>query len=305
MSTKYSLIVILGPTASGKTAVAANLAFDLNTEIISADSRQVYKSLNLGTGKDYDDYIINGKQIPYHMVDIVAPGTQYNVYEYQKDFFKVFNALSQKGIVPVLCGGTGMYLEAVLEGYKLIQVPVNEELRSQLEEKSLEELTEILKELKQIHATSDTENKKRAIRAIEIEKYYLNHEREYVEYSEINPLIVGVRYDRETERKRITQRLEQRLNQGMIKEVEQLLAMGLTPEQLIYYGLEYKYLTLYCIGELSYDAMFAQLNTAIHQFAKRQMTWFRRMERKGYNIHWLDGFMPMEEKINKVKEWLG
>jgi tRNA dimethylallyltransferase len=297
---KQPLIVILGPTASGKTSVAANLALLLNSEIISADSRQVYRGLNLGTGKDYADYTINNTAIPYHLIDIVDPGTQYNVYEYQKDFQEVYADILRKGKTPILCGGSGMYIEAILEGYKLIQVPVNQSLRNELENKTLEELTAILKQFKTVHATTDIENIKRAVRAIEIETYYTENPDTGFTYPKIDPLLIGIRYDRAIERQRITQRLEQRLKDGMLTEVENLLKQGITEDQLLYYGLEYKYLTLHVTGKMSYDEMFQLLNTAIHQFAKRQMTWFRRMERKGYTIHWIDGFMPMEEKMDTI-----
>ncbi len=299
--TKYNVIVILGPTASGKTAVAANLAHQMNGEIISADSRQIYKKLNLGTGKDYDDYYVNGEPLPYHLIDIANPGAQYNVFEYQKDFIKVYNQLIQKDCVPILCGGSGMYIEAVLEGYQLIQVPVNSELREQLADKPLEELTSILKQYKSPHATTDTDNKKRTIRAIEIAQYCKTNAIPELDYPKLSPLIIGIRFDRSIERQRITQRLKDRLNAGMLDEVRGLLDSGLTPDQLIYYGLEYKFLTQHIIGQITYEEMFTLLNTAIHQFAKRQMTWFRRMEKKGFRIHWIDGDTPLDEKINIIK----
>jgi tRNA dimethylallyltransferase len=300
MKTTHNLIVVLGPTASGKTAVAANLAKSLDGEIISADSRQVYRHLNLGTGKDYTDYKVDGVQIPYHLIDIAEPGKQYNVYEYQKDFVPVFEDITNRKKVSILCGGSGLYIEAVIQGYKLIHVPVNQPLRDEMEQKPLEELISILAEYKNIHNNSDIENKKRAIRAIEIEDYYTHHPEIDFSYPEIIPLLIGVRFDRATERRRITERLQQRLKAGMVEEVENLLKSGITADQLIYYGLEYKFLTRYIIGEISYDEMFSGLNTAIHQFAKRQMTWFRRMELKGMKIHWLDGFMPLEKKIERV-----
>lgn len=299
--TKYNVIVILGPTASGKTAVAANLAYHLKSEIISTDSRQIYKKLNLGTGKDYDDYYVNEVPVPYHLVDIADPGEQYNVFEYQKDFINVYNQLTQKGCVPILCGGSGMYIEAVLEGYQLIQVPVNNELREQLADKTLDELTSILRQYKSLHATSDTDNKKRTIRAIEIAQYCKNNAIPELDYPKLSPLIIGIRFDRSIERERITQRLKDRLNAGMLDEVSDLLRSGLTPDQLIYYGLEYKFLTQHIIGQITYEEMFTLLNTAIHQFAKRQMTWFRRMEKKGFRIHWIDGGTPLDEKINIIK----
>lgn len=299
--TNYNIIVILGPTASGKTSVAANLAYQLPGEIISADSRQIYKKLNLGTGKDYDDYYVNGQLIPYHLIDIADPGIQYNVSEYQKDFVKVYDRITQQGSIPILCGGSGMYIEAVLEGYQLIQVPVNSELREQLAEKTLEELTSILKQYKTVHATTDTDNKKRTIRAIEIAAYCENNAVPEMNYPSLSPLIIGIRFDRNIERERITKRLADRLNAGMLDEVRELLNSGLTPDQLIYYGLEYKFLTQHIIGQITYEEMFTLLNTAIHQFAKRQMTWFRRMEKKGFRIHWIDGNLPLVEKIDTIK----
>jgi len=301
---KYNLITILGPTASGKTAVAAKVASVLNGEVISADSRQVYRGMDLGTGKDYADYIVDGEEIPYHLIDIVDAGYEYNVFEYQKDFLQVFNEINQREKLPVMCGGSGLYLDAVLKNYKLIQVPVNEMLHEQLADKSLEELTEILKTYKNyLHNQTDIENSKRAIRAIEIEEYYLTHPEIDTGMPEIRSLIIGVKFDRLSRRKRITSRLKQRLNDGMLDEVQRLLDSGLTPEQLTYYGLEYKFMTLHLTGQLSYQEMFEGLNVAIHQFAKRQMTWFRRMEKQGINIHWLDGYSPLEEKVARITEW--
>ncbi len=301
---KYNLITILGPTASGKTSVAANVALVLDGEVISADSRQVYRGMDLGTGKDYADYIIDGKPIPYHLIDIVDAGYEYNVFEYQKDFLKVFEEVINRGKLSVMCGGSGLYLEAVLKNYKLIQVPINDELRQKLEGKSLDELTEILKNYKsELHNQTDIENEKRAIRAIEIEEYYLTHPEINTGMPDIRSLVVGVQFDRQTRRKRITSRLRQRLREGMLDEVQRLLDSGLTPEQLTYYGLEYKFMTQYLTGELTYQEMFDGLNVAIHQFAKRQMTWFRRMEKQGIEIRWLDGFMPLEEKVAKIVEW--
>lgn len=297
----YDLIAILGPTASGKTPFAATLAAELHTEIISADSRQVYRSMDLGTGKDLADYTINGKQIPYHLIDIADPGYKYNVFEYQRDFLKAYEAIKQKGCLPIMCGGTGMYLESVLKGYRLLPVPENEELRNRLADKSLEELTEILKSYKSLHNTTDVDTAKRAIRAIEIEEFYAHTPVNERSFPQLNSLIIGVDIDRELRREKITRRLRQRLEEGMIDEVRQLMEQGIRPDALIYYGLEYKYLTLYVIGNLSYDEMFHQLETAIHQFAKRQMTWFRGMERRGFTIHWIDARCPMEEKIAFVK----
>lgn len=300
----YDLIAILGPTASGKTSFAAALAAELQTEIISADSRQIYRGMDLGTGKDLADYTVNGRQIPYHLIDIAEPGYKYNVFEYQRDFLKVYEALKQKGVLPILCGGTGMYLESVLKGYKLLPVPENPELRTRLADKSLEELTELLKTYKSLHNTTDVDTAKRAIRAIEIEEYYLHTAVDERPFPQLNSLIIGVDIERELRREKISHRLQQRLDEGMIDEVRQLLAQGISPDDLIYYGLEYKYLTLHVIGQLTYEEMFTQLETAIHQFAKRQMTWFRGMERRGFTIHWMDARLPMEEKIAFVKQIL-
>lgn len=297
----YDLIAILGPTASGKTPFAATLASELNTEIISADSRQIYRGMDLGTGKDLADYTVNGRQIPYHLIDIADPGYKYNVFEYQRDFLKAYEAIKQKGCLPVLCGGTGMYLESVLKGYKLMPVPENTELRTRLADKSLDELTAILSQYKTLHNSTDVDTAKRAIRAIEIEEYYAANPVAEREFPQLNSLIIGVDIDRELRREKITRRLKQRLEEGMVDEVRQLLAQGIPAEDLIYYGLEYKYLTLYAIGELSYEEMFSQLEIAIHQFAKRQMTWFRGMERRGFTIHWMDAGLPMEEKIAFVQ----
>ncbi|MDP2335810.1 MAG: tRNA (adenosine(37)-N6)-dimethylallyltransferase MiaA [Bacteroidota bacterium] len=301
---KYNLITILGPTASGKTTVAAKVASVLDGEIISADSRQVYRGMDLGTGKDYADYVVDGKAVPYHLIDIVDAGYEYNVYEYQKDFLRVFAEITAKGKLPVMCGGSGLYLEAILKNYKLIQVPVNEPLRKNLDVKSLDELTEILKTYKNyLHNQTDIENAKRAVRAIEIEEYYLTHPEIDTGMPDIRSLVVGVKFDRLSRRRRITSRLQQRLKDRMLDEVQHLLDSGLTPDQLTYYGLEYKYMTQYLTGKLSYQEMFEGLNVAIHQFAKRQMTWFRRMEKQGTEIHWLDGYMPLDEKVEKILEW--
>jgi tRNA dimethylallyltransferase len=301
---KYNLITILGPTASGKTAVAAKMASLLDGEVISADSRQVYRGMDLGTGKDYADYVIEGQAIPYHLIDIVDAGYEYNVYEYQKDFLRVFADITSREKLPVMCGGSGLYLEAILKNYKLIQVPINEPLRESLDDKLLWELTEILRGYKNyLHNQTDTESSKRAIRAIEIEEYYLTHPEIDTGMPDIKSLVVGVQFERTARRKRITSRLKQRLKEGMLDEVQRLLDSGLTPGQLTYYGLEYKFMTLYLTGKITYQEMFDGLNVAIHQFAKRQMTWYRRMENQGTEIHWLDGFMPMEEKIEKILGW--
>lgn len=297
----YNLITILGPTASGKTSVAAHLAARTGGEVISADSRQVYRGMDLGTGKDYDDYIIDGQKIPFHLVDIVDAGYQYNVYEYQRDFLKVFEDMQRRNVFPVLCGGSGMYIEAVLRNYRLTRVPPNEVLRKKLAGKSLEELTAILRKYKsKLHNITDIENEKRALRAIEIGEYYASHPQEETQMPGINSLIIGVKYDRASQRRRITERLKQRLGKGLVDEVARLLNEGLSPQALTYYGLEYKFITLYLKGELTYDDMYAKLNTAIHQFARRQMTWFRRMERQGIKIRWLDGYMPLNEKTARI-----
>ena len=297
---KYDLITILGPTASGKTPLAAALADRLGTEIISGDSRQVYRRMDLGTGKDLADYTVGGRSVPYHLIDIVEPGYKYNVFEYQRDFLKAYESIVAKGKLPVLCGGTGMYIESILKGYRLLPVPENPELRASLEGKSLEELTQILAGYKKLHNSTDVDTAKRAIRAIEIEEYYKQQPLEYREFPLLESLIVGVDIDRDLRREKITRRLKQRLDEGMVEEVRGLLAEGIHPDNLIYYGLEYKFLTQYVIGELTFDEMFQQLETAIHQFAKRQMTWFRGMERRGFTIHWLEATLPMEEKV----EWI-
>lgn len=296
----YDLITILGPTASGKTPLAAALASRLDSEIISADSRQVYRGMDLGTGKDLADYTVAGKTIPYHLIDIVDPGYKYNVFEYQRDFLQAYQSVRERGKLPILCGGTGLYLEAVLKGYRLIPVPENPELRNRLSDKSLDELTRILSSYKKLHNSTDVDTVKRAIRAIEIEEYYLTQDVEERSFPTINSLIIGVDIDRELRREKITRRLKQRLDEGMVDEVRQLIAGGVSPDDLIYYGLEYKYLTLYAIGELTFEEMFHQLEIAIHQFAKRQMTWFRGMERRGFTIHWVDASLPMEQKVGSI-----
>ncbi len=298
---KYNLVTILGPTATGKTGLAAHFAARIKGEIISADSRQVYRGMDLGTGKDYEDYFVDGVEVPSHLVDIEAAGVHYNVYRFQTDFIKVFNEINERKKLPVLCGGSGLYLEAVLKNYRLIEVPPNKELRKELEGKSLEELTEILKAMKpQLHNYTDVETDRRAVRAIEIEKYYAENPKDDSVMPNIKSLNIGIDFDREMRRQRITTRLKQRLDEGMLDEVQKLLDSGLTPEQLIYYGLEYKFLTLHLIGELTFDEMFAKLEIAIHQFAKRQMTWFRGMEKRGTKIHWINGHLPMEEKVNEI-----
>ena len=305
MSEPFNLVAILGPTASGKTAFAAHLALRINGEVISADSRQVYRQMNLGTGKDYADYQISGNHVPFHLTDLVDPGYRYSVFEYQRDFFRIFRDIQSRKKFPVLCGGSGMYLEAATRGYKLVDVPKDESLRAALGSKTLDELTAILSSLKSPHNITDTDNPERALRAIEIAVYYRDKPAQAHDLPVINPLFIGIRYDREEERNRITMRLQERLRQGMVAEVEHLLSLGLTPDQLHYYGLEYRYITHYLQGLTDYPTMVSLLNTAIHQFAKRQRTWFRKMEREGTCIHWLHGQMPTPQKIETVLKLMG
>lgn len=284
----YDFITLLGPTASGKTRIAARLARHIGAEIISADSRQVYRRMDLGTGKDLDDYTVDGEVVPYHLIDIAEPGEKYNVFRYQQDFLAAFNTIRQRGRRVIVCGGSGLYLESLLRGYKLSPVPQNEALRAALSEKSLEELTELLRTYRPLHNTTDTDTKPRAIRAIEIEDYNRRNPTAARPFPPLRSLTLGILVDRETRRRRITERLHTRLQQGMLQEVEALLREGIAPEDLIYYGLEYKYLTLCATGRLSYEEMERQLEIAIHQFAKRQMTWFRGMERRGTPIQWVE-----------------
>ncbi len=306
------MITILGPTASGKTPLAAALALRVDGEIISADSRQVYRRMDIGTGKDLGDYtVIDSKPItiPYHLIDICEPGTKYNLFQYQQDFFDAYNNIIGKGKTPILCGGTGLYIEAVLKGYQLSPVPQNQALRDSLEGKSLKELTEMLLALKaqngsNMHNKTDVDSCQRAIRAIEIETYNQAHPMPLRELPPIDSLIIGVDIARELRREKITRRLKARLDEGMVDEVRALMAEGIPAEDLIYYGLEYKYLTEYIIGKLTYDEMFRQLEIAIHQFAKRQMTWFRGMERRGFTIHWIDATLPMEEKVEQILQMI-
>ena len=299
------MITILGPTASGKTDLAAHLAARLNAEIISADSRQVYRGMDIGTGKDLADYTVKGHAVPYHLIDICEPGTKYNLFRYQQDFLDSYENIRSRGVLPILCGGTGLYVEAVLKGYSLSPVPQNPELRKALEEKSLEELTAMLVDLKErnhsvMHNKTDVDSCQRAIRAIEIETYNFTKPTEERQCPPIDSLIIGVDIDREARRKKITNRLNARLEEGMVDEIAGLLKQGIPAEDLIYYGLEYKFLTEYLIGKLSYDEMFRQLEIAIHQFAKRQMTWFRGMERRGFTIYWVNAAQKMEDKIEEI-----
>ncbi|MBR6197041.1 MAG: tRNA (adenosine(37)-N6)-dimethylallyltransferase MiaA [Bacteroidaceae bacterium] len=297
-----SLLTILGPTACGKTAFATRLAYDLGGEILSADSRQVYRGMDIGTGKDLADYTVNGKRIPYHLIDIADAGEKYNVYEFQHDFLEAYNDIVARGATPIMCGGTGLYLESVIRGYRLSPVPQNPELRERLAGKSLEELTEILRGYKQLHNTTDVDSAQRAIRAIEIEDYYQHTPLDNREFPEIDSLVIGLDINRELRREKISRRLRSRLDEGMVDEIRRIIDSGVAPEDLIYYGLEYKFVTMYVIGQLTYEEMVSQLEIAIHQFAKRQMTWFRGMERRGITIHWLSCDIPVEERIEMVKE---
>jgi len=297
---KHNLIVVLGPTATGKTALAARLAYELNSAVLSADSRQVYRHMDIGTGKDYGDYIVDGRDVPVHLIDLVEPGYKYNVFEYQQDFLKAYNALRKNDKTPVLCGGSGMYIEAVTKNYELISVPVNQTLRNELLQKNNQELVDILQSYRDLHNTTDTASRKRLVRAIEIAIYQKENPGNQINYPDIKPLYLGICFNRNERRNRITNRLYNRLNNGMVKEVEKLLESGVNAEDLIFYGLEYKYITLYLTNQLSYDEMTSKLNIAIHQFAKRQMTWFRRMERHGDTIHWIDGHLPTEQKMEKA-----
>ena len=314
------MITILGPTASGKTSLAAALAAKIDSldaaswggntqgaEIISADSRQVYRGMDIGTGKDLEDYTIDGKQIPYHLIDICEPGTKYNLFEYQQDFYDAYLDIQKRGVLPILCGGTGLYIESVLKGYHLSPVPQNQELRDRLAGKSLEELTVMLKELKaktgsNMDNRTDVDTGQRASRAIEIETFNLEHPMPERELPAVDSLIIGVSIDRDARREKITRRLKQRLKEGMVDEIVTLLDKGVPSENLLYYGLEYKFVTEYVIGKTSYEEMFRSLEIAIHQFAKRQMTWFRGMERRGFTIHWIDALQPMEQKVEQVME---
>lgn len=298
------LIAIIGPTASGKTSLATALAYDLDSEIISGDSRQVYRGMDIGTGKDLEDYVVEGRQIPYHLIDIVEPGYKYNAFEYQRDFLKAYEDICRRGKLPILCGGTGMYVESVLKGYRLLPVPENPALRERLSGKSLDELTAILSTYKKLHNSTDVVTVKRAVRAIEIEEYYRQTPVQEREFPHLKSLIIGVSIDRDLRRKKISERLRERLDAGMVEEVRGLLGRGIAPEDLIYYGLEYKYLTLYVTGQMTHAEMVHDLEIAIHQFAKRQMTWFRGMERRGFNIHWIDACLPLTDKLERIKTLL-
>ena len=304
------MITILGPTACGKTALAVNLAAKTGGEIISADSRQVYRGMDIGTGKDLSEYNVDGKKIPYHLIDIENAGQKYNLFRFQEDFNAAYEDIANRGVLPILCGGTGLYIEAVLKGYALSPVPQDDNLRKKLSTRTLTELKELLMWLKArngsaMHNETDVDTVSRAIRAIEIEFHNLRHPIDARNLPAVSSLIVGLDVDRDVRRERITARLKARLNEGMVEEVRGLLAKdGITKEDLMYYGLEYKYVTAYVVGEMSYEDMFRQLEIAIHQFAKRQMTWFRGMERRGFNIHWLNASMPMADKLAQIERWM-
>ena len=302
---KYDLVSIVGPTACGKTSLAVELALSVpGAEIISADSRQVYRGMDIGTGKDIAEYTRGDVTVPSHLLDIVDAGEKYNLFEFQRDFLAAYENIRSRGAYPIMCGGSGLYVESVLKGYRLLPVPENPALRAKLEEKSLEELTALLATYKQLHNNTDTDNKKRAIRAIEIEEYYRTCPVEERYFPQINALTIGVQVDREVRRERISRRLLERLDCGMVDEVRGLLDSGLQPDQLIYYGLEYKYLTLYLTGAMGYDEMVSGLEIAIHQFAKRQMTWFRGMEKRGVDIHWVDASRPLPEVVEQIKSMM-
>ena len=301
MKMKYDMVTILGPTACGKTSFATRLAYEVGGEIISADSRQVYRCMDIGTGKDLSDYVVEGVEIPYHLIDIEDAGEKYNLYRYQNDFLKAYETVKSNGHIPILCGGTGLYIESVLRSYRLSHVPQNPELRASLEGKSLNELTSILTSYKRLHNTTDVDTAQRAIRAIEIEDFYRRQPMDERDFPQIDSLVIGLDIDRDLRRQKISKRLRQRLDEGMVDEIRGILDSGVSPESLIYYGLEYKFVTQYVIGELTYEEMASQLEIAIHQFAKRQMTWFRGMERRGIEIHWINANAPMEERLEMVK----
>lgn len=296
------LITIIGPTASGKTPFAVELANKIDAEIISGDSRQIYRLMDIGTGKDLNEYTIGTKKIRYHLIDIREPGEKYTLYDFQKDFHSAYQDILNQNKTPILCGGTGLYIESVLKGYELKKAPKNELLRESLQNKSLDELSAILSKYKNLHNKTDSDSRKRAIRAIEIAAFQQVQKPSFQDYKPIDSLIIGVSIDRENRRHKISSRLKARIDEGMIDEVKKILSLGVAPEDLIYYGLEYKFVTLFAIGQISYQEMFSQLEIAIHQFAKRQMTWFRGMERRGLSINWIDALLPMEEKVYKAME---
>jgi tRNA dimethylallyltransferase len=297
------LITIIGPTASGKTPFAVELASKVEGEIISGDSRQIYRLMDIGTGKDLNEYTtIEGNQIKHHLIDIREPGDKYTLFDFQKDFHLAYQEILSRKKTPILCGGTGLYIESVLKGYELKEVPKNELLRKSLLDKTLDELTSILGEYKKLHNNTDSDTKKRALRAIEIAAFQQEQNPSAQNYEPVESLIIGVSIDRDNRRSKISSRLKARIDEGMIDEVKNILSLGVAHEDLIYYGLEYKFVTLHVIGQISYQEMFDQLEIAIHQFAKRQMTWFRGMERRGLRINWIDALLPMEEKVKKAME---
>ncbi len=304
MNTKFPLITVLGPTAVGKTGFAARLALELNAEIISADSRQVFRGMDIGTGKDISDYKIGDRVIPSHLIDIADAGTEYNVFQFQRDFHNVYASIIHRGKTPLLCGGTGMYLESVLLGYDLVEVPENVVLRKKLNELSEGELISGISAFRPLHNTTDILDRERLIRAIEIETFRQQNKKQQPEVDFSQTPVLGIRFDRKIVRERISSRLIQRLNEGMIDEVQHLLDKGISKERLLFYGLEYKYIALHLSGELNYNQMLSLLNTAIHQFAKRQMTWFRRMEKKGVKIFWLDGEEGLTLNLKKAMNYL-
>lgn len=304
MMNTYDLITVVGPTASGKTSFACQLAATMDAEIVSGDSRQVYRGMDIGTGKDLADYVVEGQKIPYHLIDIRDAGYKYNIFEYQSDFHAAYNTIKSRGKDVVLCGGSGLYIESVLKGYSLLNVPENKELRANHEHMSLAELETILASYKNLHNKTDVDTAQRAIRAIEIEEYKKQYPLQQTDFKPLNSLIVGIDIERELRRKKISKRLKARLDEGMIKEIKELLDGGISPDDLLYYGLEYKFVTQYLLKELSFNQMFDQLEIAIHQFAKRQMTWFRGMEKRGLKIHWLDSASTQWERIELVNQLL-
>ncbi len=304
MSSEFPLITVLGPTAVGKTAFASHLAIDLNAEIISADSRQIFRGMDIGTGKDLEDYRIKDQVIPSHLIDIVDPGTEYNVFQFQRDFGTAYDSIVSRGKIPLMCGGTGLYLESVLLGYNLEEAPVNRSLRQELDKLSTDELVSRLSILRHLHNTTDILDRGRLTRAIEIEIHKKSYKNQQPKNDFIDHPVIGIRFERKIIRERITARLNHRLNEGLIDEVRQLLKNGVSVDQMKLYGLEYKYVTSYISGELTYSQMFSLLNTAIHQFAKRQMTWFRRMESKGIRIFWLEGENGLIDNLTKAKKYV-
>lgn len=298
------IITILGPTATGKTHIAALLAKKIGAEIVSADSRQVYRNMDIGTGKDLSDYQVDGFPIPFHLIDVVEPGVEYNVFQYQQAASKAIKEIQKREVPVILCGGSGMYLEALLKGYKLFPVPTNNELRTHFQTQSFDDLSKLLASFKSLHNITDTDHPERLYRALEIEIYYQNHPELQEISTPIPSIIFGLNGDRDHIRKKITLRLKERLENGMIEEIETLIQNGVNPTQLIRYGLEYKFVTQYLLGELTFDTMFEKLNIAIHQFSKRQMTWFRKMERDGFLIHWIDISLSETEKLEYIQQQL-